>query len=563
MITSWRLKNFKSIKDLPDLKMAPLTILTGVNSSGKSSLLQSIRLISQTMMKKDDKYDLDHNKSVPIVFNGHLINLGRFEDVVTNNIIEKKNSIGIGFTCNSSPELFSCSLKSYIQTQLHIDLFSDKYLDKHYWDWGNTDIDIAFGFEDRKQKTLRLFSSKLTAATQFDSNVFISTNYTPDNEIKGNDGSEYSLSEQKRKKPLDPYYLEATKYKTAADDNWTMLESGYQNRTLTGCQFKHFLPYKTIYIVNEIDKYTRIVTEILCNNNIERISDWKYELQSFKDSELEFLQKMYFPATIIKVMREILDGIVDFDELFGEKIYKTESSRDALNISDWINIVNAQNIEERTIDAFCNNINVSDDNNNLYKRIYDAANKALIESGRKIKTPNIITFNLQENKSYDFDYGLDYLEEFFSSKIKYLGPLRDPPKSVYPLVDFDDPKDVGIIGENVAAVFDSYKDTPIDYIPPKNIQTGKKIKSTLKNAVKVWLRYLGVANGVKTENKGKYGFTLSVKMSDSETFHDFTNVGVGVSQVFPIMVMCLIADKDTTFLFEQPELHLHPRVQSH
>ncbi|GHV27545.1 hypothetical protein AGMMS4952_09400 [Spirochaetia bacterium] len=28
------------------------------------------------------------------------------------------------------------------------------------------------------------------------------------------------------------------------------------------------------------------------------------------------------------------------------------------------------------------------------------------------------------------------------------------------------------------------------------------------------------------------------------------------------MVMCLIADKDTTFLFEQPELHLHPRVQS-
>jgi predicted ATPase len=26
--------------------------------------------------------------------------------------------------------------------------------------------------------------------------------------------------------------------------------------------------------------------------------------------------------------------------------------------------------------------------------------------------------------------------------------------------------------------------------------------------------------------------------------------------------MCLIADRDTTFLFEQPELHLHPRVQS-
>ena len=41
-----------------------------------------------------------------------------------------------------------------------------------------------------------------------------------------------------------------------------------------------------------------------------------------------------------------------------------------------------------------------------------------------------------------------------------------------------------------------------------------------------------------------------------------TNVGVGISQVLPIVVMGLIAPYDAILLFEQPELHLHPFVQS-
>ena len=39
-------------------------------------------------------------------------------------------------------------------------------------------------------------------------------------------------------------------------------------------------------------------------------------------------------------------------------------------------------------------------------------------------------------------------------------------------------------------------------------------------------------------------------------------MGVGVSQVLPILVMCLLADTDSILVFEQPELHLHPKVQT-
>jgi predicted ATPase len=41
-----------------------------------------------------------------------------------------------------------------------------------------------------------------------------------------------------------------------------------------------------------------------------------------------------------------------------------------------------------------------------------------------------------------------------------------------------------------------------------------------------------------------------------------TQVGTGVSQVLPILVMCLLAESDSTLVFEQPELHLHPNMQA-
>jgi len=40
MISKWGVKNFKSILEA-DLELAPLTIFTGTNSSGKSSFLQT------------------------------------------------------------------------------------------------------------------------------------------------------------------------------------------------------------------------------------------------------------------------------------------------------------------------------------------------------------------------------------------------------------------------------------------------------------------------------------------------------------------------------------------
>jgi predicted ATPase len=77
-----------------------------------------------------------------------------------------------------------------------------------------------------------------------------------------------------------------------------------------------------------------------------------------------------------------------------------------------------------------------------------------------------------------------------------------------------------------------------------------------------WLRYVDVATEVSTRDQGKIGHVLQVKTKGLESLHDLTNVGVGVSQVLPIIVMALLAEPPALLIFEQPELHLHPRVQA-
>ena len=49
MITELRAQNFKSWEDTGKLQLAPLTGLFGANSSGKTSILQVLLLLKQTV----------------------------------------------------------------------------------------------------------------------------------------------------------------------------------------------------------------------------------------------------------------------------------------------------------------------------------------------------------------------------------------------------------------------------------------------------------------------------------------------------------------------------------
>jgi predicted ATPase len=156
--------------------------------------------------------------------------------------------------------------------------------------------------------------------------------------------------------------------------------------------------------------------------------------------------------------------------------------------------------------------------------------------------------------------------DFFRFGVRYLGPLRDEPRPLYPLQAMASPTDVGPKGELTAAVLHLNSRRKVEYVPPTGFQEDSADltprRTRLIDAVSEWLRYLGVAVALETSEKGKFGHELRVKTSSDVEFQDLTNVGVGVSQVLPIVVTCLLAPKGSTIILEQPELHLHPAVQA-
>ena len=83
LINSLSLKNFKCFEEL-DVKFAPITLLTGANSSGKSSLINAILAVLQT-------------EQFPFYLspNGKYVNMGSFEEIVLGRDFNK--NVGIKF----------------------------------------------------------------------------------------------------------------------------------------------------------------------------------------------------------------------------------------------------------------------------------------------------------------------------------------------------------------------------------------------------------------------------------------------------------------------------------
>lgn len=131
--------------------------------------------------------------------------------------------------------------------------------------------------------------------------------------------------------------------------------------------------------------------------------------------------------------------------------------------------------------------------------------------------------------------------------IAYLGPLRDAPLRSYMWTGAR-PGDLGSRGERAVpallASIDSYEGTG---------------QSLIEN-VSRWMKNLGIADELVIERHGRSRYhELFVKSEGRKT--NIMDVGFGISQVLPMLVLSQFVEEGTTIIAEQPELHLHPRAQ--
>lgn len=88
MITGIKINNIRSLDFDDYLHFAPLTILLGKNSSGKSTFLRTFPLIKQT---------LEIRRSTPLLWYGNFVDFGSFEDTVNKFLSENEKIIKLGF----------------------------------------------------------------------------------------------------------------------------------------------------------------------------------------------------------------------------------------------------------------------------------------------------------------------------------------------------------------------------------------------------------------------------------------------------------------------------------
>lgn len=148
--------------------------------------------------------------------------------------------------------------------------------------------------------------------------------------------------------------------------------------------------------------------------------------------------------------------------------------------------------------------------------------------------------------------------ESIRNSIRYLGPLREEPQVVSPTGARYRSLPAGSKGEFTADLLAREKNR---YIRFGNPELGAGLlRETLPVAVSMWTEYLGVGDAVAVEDQGKLGRGLRVKVNGTE--RDLTMIGVGASQILPVLAVVLSAEGGSIVMLEQPELHLHPAVQS-
>ena len=109
MITHIRVKNFKSWEDSDKVELAPLAGFFGTNSSGKSSLLQMLLLLKQT---------IDNNEVIFFGDENSLVNLGNFREVIHGHKEEEQLELEFGCRTQDSytAEIFEKDRYGYSST---------------------------------------------------------------------------------------------------------------------------------------------------------------------------------------------------------------------------------------------------------------------------------------------------------------------------------------------------------------------------------------------------------------------------------------------------------------
>jgi predicted ATPase len=131
--------------------------------------------------------------------------------------------------------------------------------------------------------------------------------------------------------------------------------------------------------------------------------------------------------------------------------------------------------------------------------------------------------------------------------IVYLGPLRRKPERDY-VWNKSKPGEVGSDGHKA-----------IDVLLASALLKGNG--NEVAENVSFWLKKMKVADKLEVRQIGR-STRYEVVVHRDGVIANLRDVGIGVSQVLPVLTIAFFAPMGSTIILEEPEIHLHPLAQS-
>jgi energy-coupling factor transporter ATP-binding protein EcfA2 len=510
-----RLENFKSVNSAT-VTLRQLSVVVGRNSSGKSTLLQSVLALAQAVRNKSN--------SSQFPLNGEYVRLGTFGEVLSFQNTIDRPEIAIGFSVAA-------------------DSRSPRFRNSR-------------GTRDPSQRNLISWTGHLKAPEEPSNGFATLTAFefgisTTSDQIES---SRVSLdvsavrSEIDRQGPwpvaVDPRSFRPDRSLLWVDGRIVDLTSGKSSRVdsvsvtggLPSAAFRQETRF-VVYARQWWDAYNEVLSEAIAlkkTEHAEKISQGntvKKKNDAIEVAYQNFLEIFEFENNSGRLVDEDEPSLpFGFGPNRPQRFFERRSIR----------------LNEKKRDAVAESIAA------LGEAEFNSRLKVSLSKEEWIK--DLVQDDIGSEIGGDL-WAATRSAEILFRDLQYLGPLRESPQVLYN----PGPSriDLGTKGEDTAAVLHAHQNRK--YMVP--LPDGSVRNTRLGEALNLWLVELGLADEAKATDRGRLGIGLTVSPVGSGKDVDLTSVGVGVSQVLPVLLLCLLARRGSVVLMEQPELHLHPAMQ--
>ena len=509
-------QNFKSIESV-DITLRPLTLIVGANSSGKSTLLQAFLAMAQASRASSPE------PSFPL--NGEYRRFGTYDE--THRFEANTATEPMRLAVELAPGPLSESLSAFAT--------SEDDIEGGYIEW---ELYLVPGKpESRGQAAIArvsigLYSDEIDHGKR--------TILMTDLLVEGGDStaSEHD-ADATNSGAADPAYLDVPGIRVEGSyfgetDGFTELNANTTHVEWRGCK------PRVVAIRREL---------------------WRTLARRWWDMlELRFPLRFRSPKTSEKALEVTENEAKNIVNVFVKYIRQIEDRKsDASSIAR--RRLRPTMLVRLTLDRALSELSASLESKPRKKRLVDIDFGAFVSRvDAQLDASNSARSKVVDPIETDWSFLnlasiCDNVDAYMGEDVIYLGPLRKAPQVLF------DPQvrelELGASGEYTAAILHAYKDRRV--VPIGEEALSERIR--LESAVNSWLSRFGLAENVLLEDLGRLGIGLQLVPVDNDHHLDLTSVGVGASQILPVIVSCLLCEPGQLVVLEQPELHLHPRLQ--